>query len=1687
MQFNKKRIIAILVFLLLSFFMMTFGNPAENDILSTRDVTFIDSYDNKNLGTKTVEVGKEVEAPNVPSHDNVIFKYWCYENTEEKANLTEILENMTVETCYADDINNNGVDDDKDQRYTVTFINSMTNKTMKTQRVLVGMNATAPLVIAYNGYVFNGWTKSYTNVRSDVTTRTIYNSTVVVPEIITYKVTFIDNEDNSVIAVYEVESGATSTTPVPPKHDKRVFDYWQGNYVNVTKNEEVRAIYTDDRNENEIKDYEEYVHVRYDLNGGISLVDIEDKNDYLPSFDDITLTSLVPSRVKAVFIGWSFDKHPLLTTQAEEDAVVLVNNKFQIAEDKTLYAVWAEDSNENEIIDYKEYYKVNFVSEHGTRPADITKILYKSLVPNPGALSETGYIFDGWYKESAFSNAWDFDNDQVLEDTTIYAKWTEAIYNLKFTMNDGVVTNSVTPTNPSEYTISSEITFNNASSESHNFDGWYTLATEGVKVNGIVPGTTGDKQYYGHWTIKSYTITFIDTDNTQIPKTVNWGSNMTDIPEITSVVGKTCTWNKTIFNNIKANETVYSNCELNSYQLVVDANNGSWTGVTPQTIEYTKTSNITDPTRTGYTFDGWTLQGAGSSLVNKIFTMGYENAKITAKWNINSYSVIYDLNDDTVGNEVTGAAHTNTLNTYTIITTLYNLTNASSLSHRFDGWYDVNNNKITTLAGGETGNVTLYAHWTANEYIVDFESNGGSTVSKITGLHYNDKINKVVPTKEGYDFAGWFKEVSLTNEWNFLTDSVKKSLTLYAKWTEAIYNLKFTMNDGVVTNSVTPTNPSEYTISSEITFNNASSESHNFDGWYTLATEGVKVNGIVPGTTGDKQYYGHWTIKSYTITFIDTDNTQIPKTVNWGSNMTDIPEITSVVGKTCTWNKTIFNNIKANETVYSNCELNSYQLVVDANNGSWTGVTPQTIEYTKTSNITDPTRTGYTFDGWTLQGAGSSLVNKIFTMGYENAKITAKWNINSYSLTVNPNGGKYNNSTENTVYENVLYNSAKTIVDPTKEGYVFGGWTISGATDSTLVEKALTMGSANTTLTAIWIPANNTKYNVNHYLETLEGGYPDTPNFSKEMAGTTGENTAAEANEYEGFTAQAFTQLAIAANGSTVINIYYNRISYTLTLEKDTNVTSVTGAGTYKYGTSVDISAILKTEENYAITFAKWASSNTTLLADLEGALKAATTIEMPAGNITLTATTNRVEIVPTIELGNLVANYPKNGKQAEPKTLVGYNITVSNKESKNISVNLGITSDGNIGTEYTITYKDASGNVTTTETVTSLNNIVIPANGSIELSFSSTVKDDHSVNDAFDTKVTVKTVNNTKIDEKTSSIEVQKSASATTENAKDKNVILILDLSGSMSYSISSTDNTKRIDALEVAAQQFINKLKADATKNNTKLTLNVILIGNEQHRWKKNGSYYGPIEKWNNYSNVDAYMMGTYDLNSWIPNIGTNLKAEGGTNITGALTIAQNIIKSSTYRDNYGLKYLTTNADTFTVLLTDGANGPYGEDDDNDRIKGTEIQVEYVRNNSSLFAIGFGSDAANPAKDGYKDLLAITGSSKLIYKADSQTELDKAFNSIAQKIGEKQSVEGIIDIDLPDNGLYYPIVFSYLNNNVQTTLFTITNKSDLALYPEVTIVDKKLYWNLSGTKYSAMEGLKVELDTSSNATNGE
>ncbi|MDE5898343.1 MAG: leucine-rich repeat protein [Treponemataceae bacterium] len=142
-----------------------------------------------------------------------------------------------------------------------------------------------------------------------------------------------------------------------------------------------------------------------------------------------------------------------------------------------------------------------------------------------------------------------------------------------------------------------------------------------------------------------------------------------------------------------------------------------------------------------------------------------------------------------------------------------------------------------------------------------------------------------------------------------------------------------------------------------------------------------------------------------------------------------------------------------------------------------------------------------------------------------------------YTVTFEADGG-----TEISPLETSLLNEPA-MPAPEKQGYQFAGWYVDGECRQP-VEYPYSV-NADITLYAKWIESGDTAYTVKHYQQSADfESY--TLAKTEPRTGTTGALTAAAALSYKGFTAKPFEQKPIAADGTTVVEIYYARSEYTV-------------------------------------------------------------------------------------------------------------------------------------------------------------------------------------------------------------------------------------------------------------------------------------------------------------------------------------------------------------------------------------------------------------------------------------------------------------------------------------------------------------------------------------------------------------
>ena len=146
-------------------------------------------------------------------------------------------------------------------------------------------------------------------------------------------------------------------------------------------------------------------------------------------------------------------------------------------------------------------------------------------------------------------------------------------------------------------------------------------------------------------------------------------------------------------------------------------------------------------------------------------------------------------------------------------------------------------------------------------------------------------------------------------------------------------------------------------------------------------------------------------------------------------------------------------------------EANSYTLTYNLDGGEWENDTTYTYpkKYNEEVEVkADPTKTGYTFAGWT--SAEVKVVNGKFTMPAKDVTLKAKWEANIYKVTYDLDGGEWTEATNEFPYEyKATVEVVKTV--PTREGYKFSGWR---SEEVTIENDAFTMPAKNVVLKAVW-------------------------------------------------------------------------------------------------------------------------------------------------------------------------------------------------------------------------------------------------------------------------------------------------------------------------------------------------------------------------------------------------------------------------------------------------------------------------------------------------------------------------------------------------------------------------------------------------------------------------------------------
>ena len=453
--------------------------------------------------------------------------------------------------------------------------------------------------------------------------------------------------------------------------------------------------------------------------------------------------------------------------------------------------------------------------------------------------------------------------DSVPADVTeLTVQWTAPTYTVTLHANGGTINNG----NVTEYTYGVGATLPTADDMTytgHTFVGWYDNENlTGSPVTAISNTETGNKEYWAKWEINQYTITFDTNGGSEIaPITQDYGTKITAPADPTRKGYTFKGWDKEIPKTMPAeNMTVKAQWEINQYAITFDTNGGS--EIAPITQDYgTKITTPADPTRKGYTFKGWDKEIPE--------TMPAENMTVKAQWEINQYTIAFDTNG---GSEIAPI-------TQDYGTEITAPDNPTRKGYTFKGW----DKEIPETMPAE--NMTVKAQWEINQYTIAFDTNGGSEIAPIT-QDYGTKITTPAdPTRKGYTFKGWDKEIPETMP--------AENMTVKAQWEINQYTIAFDTNGGSEIAPITQDYGTEITAP-----DNPTREGYTFIGWdrdipVTMPAENITVT-------------AQWEINRYTITFDTAGGSDIaPITQDYGTNITSPADPTREGYTFIGWDKAI--------------------------------------------------------------------------------------------------------------------------------------------------------------------------------------------------------------------------------------------------------------------------------------------------------------------------------------------------------------------------------------------------------------------------------------------------------------------------------------------------------------------------------------------------------------------------------------------------------------------------------------------------------------------------------------------------------------------------------------------------------------------------------------------------------------
>lgn len=649
-----------------------------------------------------------------------------------------------------------------------------------------------------------------------------------------------------------------------------------------------------------------------------------------------------------------------------------------------------------------------------------------------------GHDFLGWYSvdENGVESAEPVTSIErgTKGDLTFISKWAPSEYAVTYNLNGGegvakgYYTFVYSDGNGEAYTLQTP------TRDGYEFIGWYENAEfSGSYVEEIEKGTIGEKEYFAKWELIPYTISYelnggtllgekTTTYNVETPTFSLFGCEK----EHYNFLG----WEDqdgNVYTDIKqgtfGNLELTAKYEAHTYNVIYNLNGG--TGEEEATYSYSETDSyvLQIPEKAGYTFVGWyETEDLSGTAVTEIPALSYDEKEYYAKWEIIEYTITYNLDGGSIAKVYTSREEV-------VDELLDDYNSYSGKNHTIETFY-----ALGSWSEISTASLFLYKNLDKWGWLVDYIATIAGTANKEAYINfrtYSDQISLNAHNPNyiysiAYELRGFVGSAQYTSNKNYHTAD-------YAEETIANGFWDFIPEE-------------KYTIETE-TFNIAPAikTAYNFDGWYD--SENNKVKSIEKGTTGNIELTAKWQLATYAISYDLQGGSFNEYPVEYATKadmVADyIKDVNKVYGTSHTKVEETHQTVRNNAgKFWKNSEMWA----------KWKWM----LEYFVALSKKQFDSSGYSYyvsmyNNGDNCGSISGYVTQSFVM-YLLGINASKWT-SSYSSTYGGISSKwttldFTSESESAYQKYMIFASRQydvtsddiTLIEPTKDGLVFGGW-----------------------------------------------------------------------------------------------------------------------------------------------------------------------------------------------------------------------------------------------------------------------------------------------------------------------------------------------------------------------------------------------------------------------------------------------------------------------------------------------------------------------------------------------------------------------------------------------------------------------------------------------------------------------